>query len=141
LRADCANGDFVITDGDRGIDIGQVISPAERPSMKELKNIKSVIRKATQQEVATVAEKEIRQREALQLCQTKARELSLPMEITGAEFQFDGKKLTFYYSATKYVDFRDLVRALFRFFGTRIWMVWHDGNAPVKDVFTRGAHH
>jgi cell fate regulator YaaT (PSP1 superfamily) len=47
------------------------------------------------------------------------------MNITRAEFQFDGKKLTFYYTADAYVDFRDLVRALFKVFGTRIWMVWY----------------
>ena len=68
----------------------------------------------------------------------KVKELGLPMLITDAEYQMDGKKLTFYYTASKYVDFRNLVRVLFKTFSTRIWMVWHDGNAPVKDVFTRG---
>jgi cell fate regulator YaaT (PSP1 superfamily) len=52
------------------------------------------------------------------------------MDITRAEFQFDGKKLTFYYMAAAYVDFRDLVRALFRVFGTRIWMVWYKRGDP-----------
>ena len=63
------------------------------------------------------------------------------MLITGAEFQFDGKKLTFYYTASIYVDFRNLVRTLFKTFGMRIWMVWHDGHAPVKDVLQRNEHH
>ena len=74
---------------------------------------------------------------ALKICQMKVKELNLPMEITGAEYQYDGKKLTFYYSATQYIDFRNLVRILFKIFSTRIWMVWHDGNAPVKDVLTK----
>jgi hypothetical protein len=26
---------------------------------------------------------------------------------------------------------------MFRIFGTRIWMVWYDGDAPVRDVLTR----
>jgi hypothetical protein len=131
-------GDFVITDADRGLDIGRIIQPAGRPQFRELKNIKSIVRKATQGEIDAIPGKQERERSALMYCQAKVHELGLPMEITGAEFQFDGKKLTFYYSASKYVDFRNLVKGLFRIFGTRIWMVWFDGNAPVKDVFSRG---
>jgi cell fate regulator YaaT (PSP1 superfamily) len=42
------------------------------------------------------------------------------MEATRAEIQFDGMKATFYYQATRYIDLRDLVRALFKHFGTRV---------------------
>jgi cell fate regulator YaaT (PSP1 superfamily) len=136
---DCNEGDFVLVDADRGVDIGQIVARTERPPPRNLKATRSILRLATPQEVGSVADKESRETTALQLCQTKVLELGLEMEITGAEFQFDGKKLTFYFSASKFVDFRDLVRALFRMFGTRIWMVWYDGNAPVKDVFTRGS--
>jgi cell fate regulator YaaT (PSP1 superfamily) len=134
----CPDGAYVITDADRGFDIGQIVAPTERPSPRDLKAIRSILRLATPEEIARIPEKESRELTALQLCQTKVRELALPMEITGAECQFDGKKLTFYYSASRFVDFRDLVRGLFRVFGTRIWMVWYDGHAPVRDVFTRG---
>ncbi|GEQ66750.1 hypothetical protein JCM33374_g413 [Metschnikowia sp. JCM 33374] len=44
------------------------------------------------------------------------------MEIVDAEYQFDRKKLTFYYSAQRRLDFRSLVRELFRIYKTRIWM-------------------
>jgi hypothetical protein len=130
-------GVWVITDADRGVDIGQITGRAGRPGPREMRHIKVIVRRATPQEVASIPAKEERERNALQLCQAKVRELELGMEITGAEFQFDGKKLTFYYSATRYVDFRNLVRILFRIFGTRIWMVWYDGDAPVRDVLTR----
>jgi cell fate regulator YaaT (PSP1 superfamily) len=136
---DCVDGAYVITDADRGIDIGRIISRTDRPSPRDLKATRTILRLATPQEIAGIADKQGRERVALQLCQAKVRELALEMEITGAEYQFDGKKLTFYYSAAKFVDFRDLVRVLFRTFGTRIWMVWFDGNAPVRDVFTRGS--
>jgi hypothetical protein len=131
------DGTWVMTDADRGIDIGQIAGSAERPAPRELRSIRAIVRRATPEEVASIPAKEARERDALQLCQAKVRELELPMEITSAEFQFDGKKLTFYYSATRYVDFRNLVRILFRIFGTRIWMVWYDGSAPVRDVLTR----
>lgn len=127
-------GDYVITDADRGVDIGTIVKRADRPGPKETKEI---LRKASDAEIREVDNKHQREREAFEICREKVREMGLAMEITGAEFQFDGKKLTFYYTASKYIDFRGLVRTLFKMFGTRIWMVWYDGHAPVKDVLTR----
>lgn len=46
----------------------------------------------------------------------------LPMEVCDAEWQFDHKKLTLYYTSRERVDFRELVRELFRTFKARIWM-------------------
>ncbi|KAK6202531.1 PSP1 C-terminal conserved region-domain-containing protein [Scheffersomyces amazonensis] len=46
----------------------------------------------------------------------------LQMKLIDAEYQFDRKKLIFYYSTSKRIDFRELVRELFRIYKTRIWM-------------------
>ncbi|KDN39652.1 hypothetical protein RSAG8_08680, partial [Rhizoctonia solani AG-8 WAC10335] len=46
----------------------------------------------------------------------------LPMEVIDAEYQWDRRKLTFYYVAERRIDFRELVRELFRLYKTRIWM-------------------
>ena len=68
---------------------------------------------------------------ALQTCQKKVREKKLPMEVIDAEYQWcvcvpfqrstsclityrDRRKLTFYFIAEKRIDFRELVRELFR---------------------------
>ncbi|KAH7884075.1 PSP1 C-terminal conserved region-domain-containing protein [Phlebopus sp. FC_14] len=59
---------------------------------------------------------------ALQLCQSKVRQKKLPMEVIDAEYQWDRRKLTFYFVAEKRIDFRELVRELFRLYKTRIWM-------------------
>ena len=48
--------------------------------------------------------------------------LGLDMKLTDVEFQGDGKKATFYYTAEDRVDFRELVRALASAFGVRIEM-------------------
>jgi hypothetical protein len=135
--SDFADGDWVITDADRGIDIGRIVGPAAQPSARDMRSVKAIARRATQREIALIPDKQQQQERALRVCREKVTELDLAMDITGAEFQFDRKKVTFYYSASKYIDFRNLVRILFKFFGTRIWMVWYDGEAPVKDVFTR----
>lgn len=46
----------------------------------------------------------------------------MQMKLIDAEYQFDRRKLIFYYSTSKRIDFRDLVRELFRIYKTRIWM-------------------
>ncbi|KAH0785572.1 PSP1 C-terminal conserved region family protein [Histomonas meleagridis] len=126
-------GDYVITEADRGIDIGLVTSF----SISGAKNTKNIKRKASASDINNLPIKLENERNALKICQKKVEEMGLPMEITGAEYQYDGKKLTFYFTAKKYIDFRGLVKVLFHIFSTRIWMVWHDGIAPVKDVLTR----
>lgn len=134
-------GDYVLTEADRGYDVGHIVEAVHKPTAREIKSAKSIVRTASHHEIAQLPTKVEREAKAKELCQQKAKELGLPMLITGAEFQFDGKKLTFYYTASDYVDFRNLVRALFKTFGMRIWMVWHDGNAPVRDVLQRNERH
>ena len=125
-------GDYVLTEADRGFDVGRVKAVVRRPNMRD--GAKMIVRMATVSEVQQLPQKAEREARALQLCQEKAASLGLPMNITGAEFQFDGKKLTFYYTATNYVDFRVLVRMLFKIFGTRIWMVWYDGQTGAQQM-------
>jgi hypothetical protein len=123
-----SGGDYVLTEADRGVDVGRVVSVLMNPSFRETKGAKLILRLATQSEVRQLPQKAEREARALQLGQAKVAESGLPMVITGAEFQFDGKKLTFYYSASTYIDFRVLVRNLFKVFGTRIWMVCNEGS-------------
>ncbi|KAL7416781.1 PSP1 C-terminal conserved region-domain-containing protein [Mrakia frigida] len=57
---------------------------------------------------------------ALALCQQKVKQKKLPMEVVDAEYQWDRRKLVFYFVASTRIDFRELVRELFRHFKTRI---------------------
>jgi len=59
---------------------------------------------------------------AMLVCQTKVRQKKLPMEVVDAEYQWDRRKLTFYFIAERRIDFRELVRDLFKIYKTRIWM-------------------
>jgi hypothetical protein len=126
-------GDYVLTEADRGLDIGRVISIKTRVPAGSSRTTRIILRHANPSEVEQLPEKDVRERRALQIGQEKVTESGLPILLTGAEFQFDGKKLTFYFSASHYIDFRMLVRTLFRVFGCRIWMVWneeHDHRKP-----------
>lgn len=46
----------------------------------------------------------------------------LNIKILNSEFQFDRKKLTFYYICEERNDFRELIKELFKFYKTRIWL-------------------
>jgi cell fate regulator YaaT (PSP1 superfamily) len=132
-------GDYVITEADRGSDVGLVIETDPNTTERERITAKALLRKATAHDIALLPLKQEREARARELCQEKANELGLPMIVTSTEMQFDGKKLTVYFSASQYIDFRNLVHTLFRVFGTRIWMVWYDEQGPVRDVFTHNS--
>ncbi|EPY18097.1 hypothetical protein STCU_10194 [Strigomonas culicis] len=51
----------------------------------------------------------------------------LSIAIVGAKYQFDGEKLTFYYTSSARVDFRPFVHLLFSYFHCRIWMEQVEG--------------
>ncbi|KAF9261530.1 PSP1-domain-containing protein [Marasmius fiardii PR-910] len=91
-------------------------------STKKEINPKMIYGKAGAQEITQLAIKMQDEAKALQLCQSKVRAKKLPMEVVDAEYQWDRRKLTFYFVAEKRIDFRELVRELFRLYKTRIWM-------------------
>lgn len=73
-------------------------------------------------EVQNLVNKEGIEAKAKRACQQKVVDHQLQMEILDAEYQWDNKKLTFYYFAESYVNFNELVSDLFKLFKTRIWM-------------------
>jgi cell fate regulator YaaT (PSP1 superfamily) len=58
--------------------------------------------------------------EAFNHCREKILQRSLPMRLVRAEYNFDGSRLTFYFTSEGRVDFRQLVRDLASTFHTRI---------------------
>ncbi|KAG2001918.1 hypothetical protein CC2G_004901 [Coprinopsis cinerea AmutBmut pab1-1] len=79
-------------------------------SKKEI-NPKLIYGKAGPQDTQSLANKTQDEQKALQLCQSKVRAKKLPMEVIDAEYQWDRRKLTFYFIAEKRIDFRELVRS------------------------------
>jgi hypothetical protein len=131
-------GEYVVVGGDRGEDIGLVIySWCETKSggvtgvgLRGSSLTRSVgigtgtlLRFATSEEVQQLhgAQQEL-ERRAVDICQMRVLDRGLPMVIVDAEYQFDKKKLTFFYEAQQRMDFRELVRDLFKTFRARIWM-------------------
>lgn len=125
-----AVGDPVITHADNGYDLGLVTLTGElvRFQMKK-KNVSEdsdevskILRKARQEEIDKWHA--LRDREAE--IQKRARELAiglgLEMKLSDVEFQGDGKKATFYYTADGRVDFRQLIKDMAQAFSIRIEM-------------------
>lgn len=83
---------------------------------------KQILSQATASEISDMEAKVADEAAAISLCTKKAVERNLDMCIVDAEYQWDRRKLTFFYVANSRVDFRDLVRELFRIYKTRIWM-------------------
>jgi cell fate regulator YaaT (PSP1 superfamily) len=82
--------------------------------------LKPVIRYATPEDEVRWQHLNSRQSDLIARCQEKITEHELPMSLVKAEYSFDGSRLTFYFTADKRVDFRNLVRDLARTFRTRI---------------------
>ncbi|CAD2222863.1 hypothetical protein AGDE_04145 [Angomonas deanei] len=122
-----APGEFVVVGGDRGEDIGLVTHTwvgKELPEDKSwVEGVGKVLRIASVLEVTQLqgVQTELESR-AVEVAQEKVQEHALPMRIVDAEYQFDRRKLTFYYQSQHRLDFRNLVRDLYKTFRARIWM-------------------
>ncbi|KAG2237995.1 PSP1 C-terminal conserved region-domain-containing protein [Thamnidium elegans] len=141
-------GDLVIVEADRGKDLGKVmgntltmdqvtqLEQQKQLQLQQIENkeeneetkqpreihIKRIFRLATQDEIGLLQVKGQDELKALGVCQQKTKQRKLPMEVVDAEYQWDRRKLTFYFQAENRIDFRELVRELFKIYKTRIWM-------------------
>lgn len=116
-----AEDDGVIVETAKGIEYGKVVFGVKEVSDAEISHpLKPVLRKATEKDEKTVKENEARIPEAMEYANEKIREEGLEMKLIGAEFSFDGKKLSFFFSSEKRVDFRELVKTLASHFRARI---------------------
>ncbi|CAM38170.1 conserved hypothetical protein [Leishmania braziliensis MHOM/BR/75/M2904] len=123
-----APGEHVVVGGDRGEDIGLVTHTWKGAEAHQLgenrdKGVGKVLRVASVLEVTQLqgVQTELETR-AVEVAQEKVQENGLPMRIVDAEYQFDRRKLTFYYQSMHRLDFRTLVRDLYKTFRARIWM-------------------
>ncbi len=123
-------GDVVAVEGTPGHDIGIVslagelvkVQMKKRKVAQDSEDVKKIYRKATQKDIDVWQHARGREQET----QRKGREiiskLGLKMKLSDVEFQGDGNKATFYYTADDRVDFRQLIRDLAGAFSIRVEM-------------------
>lgn len=115
--------DRVIVETDRGRALGIVVAePAEFESETEKRELKSVLRLATEEDLQLAETNAAREETAFRYCRSKIIEKQMEMKMVKAEYLFDGSKIIFYFTADGRVDFRELVKDLAHYFHTRIEM-------------------
>jgi len=123
-------GDVVATEASPGHDIGIVTLTGELVRVqikrkKESMNLESypkIYRKASQKDIDLWQSLRQKEDEVQKRSREIAMGLKLKMKISDVEFQGDGSKAIFYYTAEERVDFRQLIKEFARAFGTRIEM-------------------
>ncbi len=123
-------GDTVAVEAKSGHDIGVVSATGEmvRLQMKKKKVnpdsdlIFKVYRKASQRDIDKWQQLRLREEEVKHKAREYVIKHGLQMKISDVEYQGDGTKVTFYYTADGRVDFRSLIKDLAREFSTRIEM-------------------
>lgn len=124
-------GDIVATQAKAGHDIGMVTLTGElvRVQMKRKKvnlddseNVLKIYRKASQKDIDIWSASRDKEEPMKVKARQFAIDLNLKMKISDIEYQGDGSKATFYYTAEERVDFRELIKVFAREFRTRIEM-------------------
>ena len=114
-------GDYAIAQAEKGEDLGvvnQIGSLLERK--KGDAEIRNILRKPTALDLERYRDNRRREFDAYHQCRRKIGEHSLDMKLVDVEYQFDGQKITFYFTAEKRVDFRELVKDLAGVYKVRI---------------------
>ena len=119
----------VIVDADRGEDLGLVHATGEQAEQRSAHVPHGLLgaapthvakRLATSEDVSRLDEVRSQDDDARRRAMERVKANALVMKVTDAEWQWDRKKLTFFFTAEKRVDFRTLVRELASMFRTRI---------------------
>src|SRR5947209_16419775 len=115
------NGQYAIVETVRGVEAGRVVIASKKIAESDLSDpLKPVLHLATEGELRTMLSFKSKEKEALARCHERVLQHKLPMKLVEAEYNFDGRRLTFYFPAYERVDFRALVRDLAATFRTRI---------------------
>ncbi len=114
-------GEHCITeDADDNLALGKVVGRIKFQQQKSAKAMRKVIRKATQEDEKRFEENRRKEIEARKICRKKIKDRELPMKLVKTRYSSNGKKITFYFTSEKRVDFRELVKDLAYIFKRRI---------------------
>jgi cell fate regulator YaaT (PSP1 superfamily) len=122
-------GDVVATEASPGHDVGIISLTGElvkiqmkKKHVNHLGELPKIYRKASQRDIDIWSDA----REKEEKVKVRARELAialkLEMKISDIEYQGDGSKTTFYYTANERVDFRQLIKDFAKEFSIRVEM-------------------
>ncbi len=123
-------GTIVVVEGNPGYDVGIIsvsgdlvrLQMRKKRVQPDSENIKKILRKASPRDIEIWQKARDREENTQREARIIIRKLGLSMKLSDVEFQGDGKKATFYYTAESRVDFRQLIRELAAVFRIRVEM-------------------
>ncbi len=123
-------GDYVVVEGAQGFDIGIVSLKGELVRLQLKKygveednpEMRTILRTPSEAELARFHELKDKENDTLETARGISMELRLGMKISDMEYQADGRKATFFYTAEQRVDFRELIRRYADTFKVKIEM-------------------
>jgi cell fate regulator YaaT (PSP1 superfamily) len=113
--------DWVVVNTPRGQKLGQVVITPEQVLSSELNEpLKSVIRKATPEDIKRAEEFACKESEVLTEAGKLVNSLNLPMKLITSEYNLEGNHMTIFFKAADRIDFRELVKELNSHFKMRV---------------------
>lgn len=116
-----APGDYCLVEADRGRDLGRAlyVGTGRADWWREAAG-QGVLALAAPEDLARLHENRGDEWQCFETCRERIQARDLAMDLVEVERRFDRNKITFYFTAEKRVDFRELVRDLASLFRTRI---------------------
>ena len=123
-------GDLVTVDASPGHDIGMVSLTGElvrvqmdrRNQTGETYELRKILRKSSQEDIDRWHDVRKLEDETLFATRNMVRDAGLDMKLTDVEYQGDGTRAIFYYTAEERIDFRGIVRQISDRFKVRVEM-------------------
>jgi len=119
---DVNKGDLVVVESDLGLNVGNVVIDRHNIIEEPDRKLKKVIRKVTEEDLQQKEENKNLEIEAMDNCLERIMARGIPMKLVWTEVTLDRKRIIFYFTAEKRIDFRELVKDLAARFKTRIEM-------------------
>ncbi len=114
-------GEWVIVQADRGIDLGKVHHTSEWVKREAVPGkLRELLRPAQPEDLEVFERNRAKEKRAYDTAKERIIHRDVDMKLVDVEYQFDGNRITFFFTAEKRVDFRDLVKDLASIFRTRI---------------------
>ena len=113
-------GDLVICETPRGIELGRVVSLPKEYIIQEENPFSYIIRLANDSDVQVYENNLVQAQDAAKIVQNESNKLNLDMKITSTEFTLDQTKLIISYISDDRVDFRELLKVLASIYHCRI---------------------
>jgi len=135
-KTECALGDNVLVETERGVDMGRVAFANRYIDSSTLTQpLKPIVRKATEADMQQEAANRIREDEARPIFIEKVQKHGLQMKLVDVHLLHDQSRINFYYTADGRVDFRELAKDLGAVFRMRsdLWQIMVRDEAKRKN--------